>query len=162
MNNRIISVLLGCSSFLAMADDFNPEIFNGRYSLTAESCPMFEFAILERAYVSIRDSEYANAKEILVQFYGEDASAVSVLLGHGRAQAKGTSVDVHGEVTETWAQTWLDTKTLKSVSTIIRPSVNHAHYTIKTLKLEENTLVITNEVSGKPNIAESCTLTKAD
>lgn len=104
---------------------------------------------MDRVYTKVGADPWGpkGTKSIQFQAYSDDARGYSVLLGTGKRQAPGTSVSIHGVVTQSWV-TKIQGNTLVSVETTTRPSVNLKLWARNTLKADGKSLWLIQESSS--------------
>lgn len=133
--------------------------FFGRYTPEASKGCEQLFGEAKRVYIGKGKSE-RGPKSIDIGSFGEDASGMEILLGRGQRQAPGTSVDVHGEVTQSW-NTKVDGATLTSVVKVVRPSIRYYRSELTRLvNIDNEYLVVTTKAhtNGKKTESASCKL----
>jgi hypothetical protein len=143
MKLSIFAMLFSLSAFA-----YDPQIFTGKYSLLkSEKCEMGEGSGGERAYVYVKkEAYYKNRLSINFDIYGEEATGDSFLIENGTVQTPGTSVDVHGKVTDTYYVNWVNAKKLIVAKVTKRPSMNFQKETIYTLSLKKDILTLDEKV----------------
>jgi hypothetical protein len=133
--------------------------FPGKYTVDGD-CDLLRSA--ERVYVR-SPKTFKGVTSISIDAYGDDASGLEILLGSGQRQAPGTSVRVHGIVTETWVATVTGNK-IVSTSNVVRNNTVKVDYT-KTIVAErvgDKLLLSKSEVDapGESPTEETCELVK--
>ena len=155
----IVSLFVTTSAFAQ-----NTKMFVGKYTLSAKTCTLAKYSNLKRAYIKFAPSWDRKFRALEISMYGDDASMLEIKLGSGTRQKLGTSVAIHGKVTESWKSGFVNENTFRVITNVKRPSVGYDQITYEYLNLKGGILkyiaISKNKKTGKVS-NESCVMKKA-
>jgi hypothetical protein len=123
--------------------------FVGRFRPDRANCTG-GLAAFPRVYTHVGNEPWGpkGTQSLTFQSYGDDARALSVLLGKGSRQAPGTSKEIHGVVTQAW-QTKIVGNQIESIETISRPSLKYTSWSRTTVTADAKWIWFRREVRGQ-------------